>query len=373
MGSGAVHAGYVAPLIPCHRASLMWQLQLLYQLHTVRSGRVSFDPGAGGADYGPNVTDAPLQPHPGAPWPTLAERESGLLPPPEYYEDVPAHMDRPLRSWVARVIGDQRVLARRVVTRLRVSSSVTSAKGPATDIEIVNWLVAGEAGYYDVARLVDRLTVVDAIVAMHPAWERDPQTFSQSDQEAWAGHLLALQQLLADCGSAWTVDFDFRGLYRRVEAPVVEAWQRARAAAEESGRQSAARYLTEAWKKIYGMHPEPTDGYTAAVKAVEAVAVPVVLPSNPRAIVHHVRRELKAHPSHWRFIIGEAEGVQAGEGAIDVVTTMLDRLLRGETERHGVEGVNRPSTPAEAQAAVHLAAVLVQWFISGAVQPRVTS
>jgi hypothetical protein len=87
--------------------------------------------------------------------------------------------------------------------------------------------------------------------------------------------------------------------------------------------------------------------------------------------VHHVRRELKDHHNRWRFVLAEAEDVPAEEGSIEVVTTMLDRMLRGETERHGVEGVNRPSTPAEAQAAVHLAAVLVQWFTSGAIQPRV--
>lgn len=321
------------------------------------------------------MTDKPQQPNPLAPWPTLAERESGLLPPPEYYEDVPAHMDRPLREWVGNVIGDQRDLARRIATRLRASSSaVFDRTGPATPVQIVRWLADGETGMCEVARPVDRLTVIDAIVALHLDWDqRDEYSHRvRPNHDRWISQLADLIHLLNDCGSAWQVDPEFRGLYRRVEAPVVEAWQRARASAEETGRPSAARFLTEAWKKTYGMHPQSTDGYTAAVKAVEAVAVPVVLPDKPRAIVHHVRRELKDHPNRWRFVLAEAENVQAGEGTIEVVTAMLDRLLRGETERHGVDGVNRPSTPAEARAAVHLAAVLVQWFISGAVQPRPT-
>lgn len=326
--------------------------------------------GVGAAGYGPVVTDEPLLLHPLAPWPTLAERESGLLPPPEYYEDVPVHMERPLLAWVEYAISNDEEFARRVVTRLRASSLVVDGRDRrATSIQILHWLVAGKTDYCQLARPVDQLSVIDAIIGLCPVWD-DEDDIGECFGD-WPHEIEVLDEILADSGSAWRVDQELRGLYRRVEAPVVEAWQRARSAAEESGRPNAARFLAEAWKKVYGMHPEPTDGYTAAVKAVEAVAVPVVLPDKPRAIVHHVRTELNKHPERWRFVLAEAENVQPGEGSIELVVTMLDRLLRGETERHGVEGVNRPSTPAEAQAAVHLAAVLVQWFISGTIQPRV--
>jgi hypothetical protein len=122
------------------------------------------------------------------------------------------------------------------------------------------------------------------------------------------------------------------------------------------------------------MHPEPTDGYADAVKAVEAVACPVVLPEKTeqgKAMIHRVRDELlDRHPKRWRFVLVESEDVEAGHGSIDVVAAMLNRLLRGETERHGLEGRNRPSTQAEAETAIHLAAVLVQWFSRGAIQRR---
>jgi hypothetical protein len=179
-----------------------------------------------------------------------------------------------------------------------------------------------------------------------------------------------LERMLVDAGSAWEVNGEFRGLYRRVDATVVEAWERAWAQAESAGRTGASRYLAQAWRKIYGQHPEPTDGYADAVKAVEAVAVPVVLPDKPNAIVHHVRTELEKHSDQWRFVLVEGEAIAAGEGAIDVVATMLNRLLRGETERHGLDHRNRPSSQAEAEAAVQLAVVLVQWFLDGAIQKR---
>jgi hypothetical protein len=153
----------------------------------------------------------------------------------------------------------------------------------------------------------------------------------------------------------------------------VEAWQRARDRAERAGRTGASRYLAQAWRKVYGQNPEPTDGYADAVKAVEAVAVPVVLPGKPNAIVHHVRNELEKHPDQWRFVLVEGETAAAGDGSIDVVATMLNRLLRGETERHGLEERNRPSSQAEAEAAVQLAVVLAQWFLDGAIQKRDTA
>jgi hypothetical protein len=51
---------------------------------------------------------------------------------------------------------------------------------------------------------------------------------------------------------------------------------------------------------------------------------------------------------------------------------MLDRFVKGETPRHTSGEHNRESTHAEAEAAVHLAVILVQWFVSGAIQRRPT-
>ena len=298
------------------------------------------------------MTNEPPLPHPLAPWPTLAERESGLLPPPEHYEGIPNHMVAPLSRWLGDTALVTDRLAERVLSKLRVRCLTNWSPRVALRV-LIN---SGLDGSFSTDRSLDRLSVLNALIGLNDEWT--------------PGELLELDQILVDAGSVWEINWDFHGLYRRVEAPVVEAWQRARAAAEESGRPAAARYLTEAWQKTYGMHPEPTAGYGAAVKAVDAVAVPLVLPTVRNATVHRVRTELVKKQAEWCFVLGEAEGVQEGQGSVDVVATMLDRLLRGETERHGDERVNRPSTPEEAQAAVHLAAVLVQWFVSGAVQRR---
>jgi hypothetical protein len=52
----------------------------------------------------------------------MAERESGLLPPPEFYEDVPEHLTAPLMSWARRILQDTPDVSKRVALRLRAGT-----------------------------------------------------------------------------------------------------------------------------------------------------------------------------------------------------------------------------------------------------------
>ncbi|QIZ35911.1 hypothetical protein [Saccharopolyspora sp. ASAGF58] len=101
--------------------------------------------------------------------------------------------------------------------------------------------------------------------------------------------------------------------------------------------------------------------------------LPVVFPDRKekgkKPTVHQARTELIKHGPRWRFVLAESDQVAQGEGSVDVVASMLDRLLKGETERHADDD-NRPSEKAEAEAAVHLAVLLVQWFVTSTVRPR---
>ncbi|MCR3721887.1 MULTISPECIES: hypothetical protein [Prauserella salsuginis group] len=157
-----------------------------------------------------------------------------------------------------------------------------------------------------------------------------------------------------------------------MDPTVTEAWRRTRELAEKAGRVKASENLAEAWRELYGQHPDPSASYSAAVKAVENAALDVVFPNRQPGqlkTIHAASRELRKHPGRWRFVLREAETVPVGQGSTEVVTTMLDRFLRGETDRHA-DDENRASEPAEAAAALHLAVVLVQWFVTGAVQPK---
>ncbi|WP_226652833.1 hypothetical protein [Streptomyces hydrogenans] len=46
---------------------------------------------------------------------------------------------------------------------------------------------------------------------------------------------------------------------------------------------------------------------------------------------------------------------------------MMRALWEGQTSRHGGQTPTPPETLEAARAGVHLAATLVQWFVSGAV------
>ncbi|MGW2779583.1 hypothetical protein ACWC4C_45180 [Streptomyces olivaceoviridis] len=46
---------------------------------------------------------------------------------------------------------------------------------------------------------------------------------------------------------------------------------------------------------------------------------------------------------------------------------MMRALWEGQTSRHGAQTATVPETLDAARAGVHLAAALVQWFVSGAV------
>lgn len=319
------------------------------------------------------------RPDPLAPYPTLAEREAGTLPQPELYEDIPHHLEIHLRSWVNRALGGQDDLARRVATRCRMywRERVEVQKGvfrPLTSREALYRVFSGLKGVQS-ERPVDKLTVVDAIISLHPDWEPDPMAgWGNGDsQQDWLRLLMELNTLLKDSGSAWYVDGELRGLYRRVDPTATEAWRLARQTAEEAGRTRAAQYLGQAWQELYGQRPDASAGYAAAVKAVEAAVLPVVFPDRKqigkRRTVHQARTELVRDGGRWRFVLGETDAVSPGEGAVDVVAGMLDRLLRGETERHADDD-NRPSQKEEAEAAIHLAVLLVQWFATGAIRPR---
>lgn len=178
-----------------------------------------------------------------------------------------------------------------------------------------------------------------------------------------------LEFLLEQGGSAYAVllpggDSQPR-LVDRVSSAVVDARDEAMDSASQAGRLNAARRLRSAWLSAYGRSPNPSAAVAEAIRAVEAAAIPVVCPDQAEASLGHVIGQLR-QPARYRSVIVD----QAGDDDVTPVVGMLSMLWRAHRDRHeGVEPAEVVSQEA-AQACVHLATTLVQWFVAGVVRRR---
>jgi len=208
------------------------------------------------------------------------------------------------------------------------------------------------------------LDVVDYLLSRlkpHPFAEEAPSSLD-GDTDA-AGDLA---QMLSEAGSLWKVDWvgEHRyGLVRRMR-PEVEA------AAEQvmSWDDKAAWHLRLAWSAVYGRQPDPGKGYGEAIKAMEAATIPMVCPDNPRATLGRVINDLRAKPGKWVVNLKHP----TPDRQVQTVADMLDLVWKGQSDRHGSPDPSAPIsvTQEQAEAAVHLAVTVVQWFNTGVVTTR---
>ncbi len=70
----------------------------------------------------------------------------------------------------------------------------------------------------------------------------------------------------------------------------------AAARAQTSLPGNASNHLSNAWSAAFGREPSPSTAYSEAVKAVEAAAIPVVLPNDPLATPRQDRRRASGEP-----------------------------------------------------------------------------
>ena len=166
-----------------------------------------------------------------------------------------------------------------------------------------------------------------------------------------------LQEILDESGSAWTLGPGLRGLERRVPDAVVKA---AREAMTPKDRASA--HLSKAWNDVFGRNPDASDGYREAVRAVEAVAQPIIEPNNAKATLGTMIGALRNQTGKWKVALHHPDSLCQTEDFVG----MMDLLWKGQHDRHGTGDTDAPLDVAqeEAEAAVHLAVTLVQWFRS---------
>ncbi|MEW2557195.1 hypothetical protein AB0957_36575 [Streptomyces zhihengii] len=279
---------------------------------------------------------------------------AGLVDTPEHdgpFDGVPDHLVVPLQEWVAYALGaeglgdvyDEDAVERTLCLRLRM-------------VPLQN--VVGGVGSKYYRALIEAvglrlLDVVDEVLAYKV--ER-----GLNDDAA----ISLLINILDEAGSAYRVAWIGDGLEVRVAPAVRDAVHQTMAdAAARSTAGSAADHLGAAWQAAYGRSPDPVRAYSEAIKAVEAAAHAVVQPNNAKATLGTMLGEIR----NARHKFGSAIPVPAAGDPIAAAEAMMRALWEGQTSRHGGQNGTVPETLDSARAGVHLAATLVQWFVSGAV------
>ncbi|MFF1794094.1 hypothetical protein ACFVXQ_07660 [Kitasatospora sp. NPDC058263] len=249
------------------------------------------------------------------------------------YKGVPRHLVTSLQRWVrSHFSSSQDDYAEAMCLRLRIA--VSSGGNPTFVLTAMDGM--------------DLLDVVDAILA-------------HEDEDIGGDYSGELARILDAGGSAYRVNDAGDGLEERVTPAVREAVRTTVEGANVlPAAGSAGDHLSTAWQAAYGLEPDPVRVYSEAIKAVECAAHAVVQPNHARATLGTMLGELRSKPQLFATVVPGPQG-------IGVVEAMLSTLWDGQTSRHGKQSPTVPESLASARAAVHLAAVLVQWFTSGAV------
>lgn len=174
--------------------------------------------------------------------------------------------------------------------------------------------------------------------------------------------LQMVEVVLYQGGSAWRVGQTEEGrgcLERRVDETTTLA---ARSVIAHGGKVGA--HLTLAWNEIYGRNPDPGKGYGEAVKAVEAAAQPVVTPKDSTATLGKMIAAMSDGSDKWAVTLNSEK-----VNGVEVVISMMKLLWTSQYDRHGSADQDSPIsvTQEEAEAAIHLATTLVQWFTNGSI------
>jgi hypothetical protein len=280
----------------------------------------------------------------GVPFQRFSDQLAGVPTDDTLFEGMPPHIEVPLREWIAESMYDQ--LALRVCLRLKYSRSSPN----------------------DVAARENSGELLDVVAAM--LWGglktyRRTTNGRYGDFVTPSSQLARLSTILNDGGSAYRVRDDKRGLERRTDAVVSASAKRVIDATKASGRDKAAQFLRDAWTSTYGLHPEPGDAYADAVRAVEEVSIPLLLPRASAPTLGAVRSTLDQGRANYELVIADKD---AKPSSIDMVVGMISTLWFGHRDRHAGHPTSISITQESAEMALHTAITLVHYFNSGAIR-----
>lgn len=285
------------------------------------------------------------------PFQTLNDRLAGLPVDRALQDGVPEWLVLPIREWLNESLTNE--IAKRVVLRLQQATT------PSTSYK--NMLVSANES--------ELLNIVDATLQLHPGWDaprEDVWVTTEWTLDRFALMLVDLNRTLRDAGSLYRIDTDGRCLVRRVDETVQEAAD----ATLKAAPATAADHLRAAWVAAYGLNPEPDKVFNEAIRAVEEVACPLVEQKKAaagKATLGTVLGELRNAGHRWELVLPGADGQPCD---VEPLKTMMETLWQAQRSRHGGGPNSRRQKSEEAEAALHLAVLLVQWLTAGVLRRK---
>lgn len=269
-------------------------------------------------------------------WQRLSAR-NGDTPEETLFEGVPAHLRTPLTEWVRARFGWFSYGGLSQNLMLKVGTALRLPLRQSESVSLSNEIVAFMQRDDDVF-----LDVLDFLL-----YEEH-----EGKQE--------LHEVLEVGGSAWALNADGTGLERRVP-------ETAKAAADSatSGNASYSAELREAWGRVFGRNPDPSDAWDHAIKALEELLIPIVVPGKPKSNLGTVAGELANSSHKWHIDLDSSGSRDAAETLSDML-----RLVWPNPDRHGGGADRRAPSQEEAESAVHLSVAIVEMCRDGRLVKR---
>ena len=215
----------------------------------------------------------------------------------------------------------------------------------ATFYDLMNYAAKGDEEYLDVVHWTLDVLRASDVVRRYSAHEE-------------------LERHLAAGVSAWTATET--GLVRRVDPTAQASFVQATSPGDQSSTE-----LRDAWGAAYGRNPNASDAWDHAIKAAEAVLIPIVVPTQSGAHMGHVIGQLDHQGARWSTLLRfnqTTTPVNPPTTAVQALVGIL-RLLYPNPDRH-VGPDHRVPTLEEARAVVQLAVTIVQWARDGQIARR---
>lgn len=136
-------------------------------------------------------------------------------------------------------------------------------------------------------------------------------------------------------------------------------------------KDSASRLMQDAWALAFGRDPNLLEAWNNAIKSIETLLKPVVLPDDEKATIGKMTKALRDKPEKWACFLPDREYSFEGKKMVKVgVEVFIDALslIGYQPNRHG-GGIVEEVDETAARGVLFLAVTVLGWLREGVLVP----